>query len=432
MSSALLDDPRVLAVLADEQAPAKWEPEGRPKLQPHQEPPKGKAWSIWILAGGRGSGKTEGASRYFAKHMRANPGHRGRIIGPTLGDVVESCVQGPSGLLSVDPDIRFFPSAPGGAKVVWPNGSEAVLIGTPTPRDVDRLRAAGNRHIDWWEEAAANPQLSSAWEQAEFGLRLGDHPHSICSTTPRNTRAYRRLVNEPGVEISRGTMRDNPHLPDEVKARLEARYAGTRIGRQELDGELIEDVEGALWTMEMCERAYRDGHGLEPDLARVVVAVDPAVTSGERSDETGIMVVGRDTEGVGYVMADRTCRLSPDGWARRAVEAYHEHKADRIVAEANQGGDMVKTVLRTVDPNVPVKLVHATRGKRVRAEPVAALYEQGRVRHLAPLQELCDQLTTWTPDDPTSPDRLDALVWALTDLDLARPAKVRGVRGPRF
>lgn len=432
MSCALVDDTDVLAQFADEQDPPRWEPVGRPPLGTHQRPPDGR-WSVWVLAGGRGSGKTEGASRYFARHMREHPGNRGRIIGPTLGDVVESCVQGPSGLLSVDPDVRFYPSAPGGAKVVWPNGSEAVLIGTPTPRDVDRLRAAGNRHIDWWEEAAANPQLKPAWEQAEFGLRLGDHPHSICSTTPRNTSAYRGLLAEPGVVVTRGTIRDNPHLPAETKARLEARYAGTRIGRQELDGELIDDVEGALWTMDMCERAYRAGQAVESlDFTRVVVAVDPAVTSGEHSDETGIIIAARGSDGHAYVIADVTCRLSPDGWARRAVEAYHEHKADRIVAEANQGGDLVKTVLRTVDPSVPVKLVRATRGKRVRAEPVAALYEQGRVRHLSPLPALVDQLTTWTPDDPTSPDRLDALVWALTDLDLSRPAKVRGVAAPRF
>ena len=173
------------------------------------------------------------------------------------------------------------------------------------------------------------------------------------------------------------------------------------------------------------------GYTPQDSLQRVVVAVDPAVTSGENSDETGIVVAGR-TGPRGFVLADVTCRLSPDGWARRAVEAYREHKADRIVAEANQGGDMVRTVLRTVDPTVPVKLVHATRGKRVRAEPVAALYEQGRVFHAQVFPELEDQLVTWTPDSPTSPDRLDALVWALTDLDLARPATARAVAGPRF
>lgn len=421
-----------LLLLADILDPPNWEPEGRPPLQPHQQPPAGD-WDLWVLAGGRGSGKTEGAARYFAQWMRQHPGHRGRIIGPTLGDVVESCVLGPSGLQAMDPDIRFLASAPGGAKVVWPNGSEALLIGTPTPRDVDRLRAAGNRHIDWWEEAAANPQLQAAWEQAEFGLRLGDRPHSISSTTPRNTAAYRNLLAQDGVAVTRGTIRDNPHLPAALKARLEKRYAGTRLGRQELDGELIEDVDGALWTMAMCEQAYRSCPDPLPDMVRVVVAVDPAATSGEGADDTGIVVVGRDAAGVGYVLADRTCHASPAGWARAAVRAFDDFDADRIVGEVNHGGEMVAHTIRTERSRVPFTAVHASRGKAIRAEPISALYEQGRIRHTAPFPALVDQLTTWVPGDTSarSPDRLDALVWGFTELGLSRPAGVRKVRGPR-
>lgn len=427
MTAAL--DPALLA-LADRLDPPEWQPSGRPPLEPHQLPPAGP-WSLWVLAGGRGSGKTEGAGRYFARHMRRNAGHRGRIIGPTLGDVIESCVIGPSGLQSIDPEIRFLPSSPGGAKVVWPNGSEAVLIGTHTPRDVERLRAAGNRHIDWWEEAAANPQLQAAWEQAEFGLRLGDHPHSICSTTPRNTPAYRALLAQAGTVVTRGTIRDNPHLPAAIKARLEKRYAGTRLGRQELDGELIEDVEGALWTMGMCEAAYRSCPHPVPDMVRVVVAVDPAGSSGEGADDTGIVVVGRDRDGFGYVLADRTCHASPAGWAHEAVRALDEFQADRIVAEVNHGGEMVGHTVRTERAGVPFRAVHASRGKVIRAEPISALYEQGRVRHAGPFPELVDQLTTWTPDAAKSPDRLDALVWGMTDLGLSQPAGVRKVKPPR-
>lgn len=421
-------DPAIEAFLNHIDPPT-WQPEGRPALEPHQQPPPGD-WTLWVLAGGRGSGKTEGASRYFAQYMRQHPGHRGRIIGPTLGDVVESCVVGPSGLQAMDPDIRFLASAPGGAKVVWPNGSEALLIGTPTPRDVDRLRAAGNRHIDWWEESAANPQLQAAWEQAEFGLRLGDHPHSISSTTPRNTAAYRALLAQDGVAITRGTIRDNPHLPAALKARLEKRYAGTRLGRQELDGELIEDVDGALWTMAMCEQAYRTCPDPLPDMVRVVVAVDPAATSGEGADDTGIVVAGRDAAGYGYVLADRTCHASPAGWARAAVKAFDDFGADRIVAEVNHGGEMVGHTIRTERSRVPFTAVRASRGKAIRAEPISALYEQGRVRHAGPFPELVDQLTTWVPGDTSakSPDRLDALVWAATALELAKDTTVRAVK----
>lgn len=415
-----------LLLLADRLDPPRWEPDDRPPLERHQTPPPGR-WDLWILAGGRGSGKTEGAGRYFARWMREHPGHRGRIIGPTLGDVVESCVVGPSGLQSIDPAVRFLPSSPGGAKLVWPNGSEAVLIGTPTPRDVERLRAAGNRHIDWWEEMAANPQLDAAWAQAEFGLRLGDWPHSIASTTPRNTAAYRERVKDAGTVITRGTIRDNPHLPASVKAKLEERYAGTRLGRQELDGELIEDVEGALWTHAMCERAYKLCPDPLPDLRRIVVAIDPAATSGEGSADTGIIVAGRDQHGRAYVLADVTVHASPDGWAQAALRAYDTFGADRVVAETNHGGEMVEDVIRTRRPGVPFREVRASRGKAIRAEPIAALYEQGRVFHAGAFPQLVDQLTTWTPEDPTSPDRLDALVWALTELGLQKPAGARAV-----
>ena len=409
-------DPAVRAFI-DLIDPPQWEPAGRLPLEPHQRPPEGE-WTLWVLAGGRGAGKTEGAARYFARYMRRHPGHRGRIIGPTLGDVVESCVEGPSGLRAQDPEVRFLPSAPGGAKVIWPNGSEAVLIGTPTPRDVERLRASGNRHIDWWEEMAANPQLAAAWAQAEFGLRLGDHPHSIASTTPRNTPAYRTLVAADGTAMTRGTIDDNPGLPAAIKATLKRRYEGTRLGRQELAGELLTDVEGALWTGEMIEQAHASTPDPLPDMARVVVAIDPAVTSGEDADETGIVVVGLGVDGRAYVLADRTCQLSPDGWARRAVAAYEEFDADRIIGEANNGGELVESVIRTVSRSVSYRAVHASRGKRVRAEPVAALYEQGRVSHAAPMPALEDQLTTWTPEAGVSPDRLDALVWGLTSLGL--------------
>jgi phage terminase large subunit-like protein len=408
--------------LADRLDPPAWEPVGRPPLQPHQQPPGGD-WDLWILEGGRGSGKTEAASRYFASWMRAHPGHRGRIIAPTFGDAVEACITGPSGLLSVDREIRWLPSAPGGAKVVWPNGSEALVFGTNSPNDVERLRAGGNRHIDWWEEMAANRQLAAAWPQAQFGLRLGDRPHSIASTTPRSTTAFKEIRTGPNVVRTHGTIDDNPHLSQAWKDAQKARYAGTRLGRQELDGELLEDVAGALWTRALID----EGRVHEaPQLAVVVVAVDPAVSSGPSADDTGIVIGGLGIDGHGYVLDDRTCHLPPEGWASRAVGAYRDHKADRIVGEVNNGGEMVKLTIATVDRNVPFKAVHASRGKQTRAQPVAALYgsleedavRAPRVHHVGSLPDLEDQLCGWVPEDAKSPDRLDALVWALTDLML--------------
>lgn len=414
--------PDVFALAADILDPPAWKPKDRPQLEPHQIPPDGD-WTLWLLEGGRGCGKTEACARYYAAWMRAHPGHRGRIIAPTFGDAVEACITGPSGLLSVDPEIRWLPSAPGGAKVVWPNGSEALVFGTHTPNDVDRLRAGGNRHIDWWEEMAANRQLKDAWDQAQFGLRLGDRPHSIASTTPRATPAYKQIRAGTGVVRTHGTIDDNPHLSAEWKQAQKDRYEGTRLGRQELRGELLDDVAGALWN-----RALLD-HGrvtVAPELRVVVVAVDPAASSGPSADDTGIVVAGLGVDGHGYVLDDRTCHLPPEGWASRVVAAYDDHHADRILGEVNNGGEMVRHTISTVNALAPFKAVHASRGKQTRAQPIAALYgslEEGqerepRIHHVGSFPDLEDQLCGWVPEDASSPDRLDAMVWALTDLML--------------
>lgn len=415
-----MSSPNPFAIGADIFDPPEWAPQDRPPLEPHQIPPDGD-WSLWLLEGGRGCGKTEACARYFATYMRAHPGHRGRIIAPTFGDAVEACVTGPSGLLAMDPEIDWRPSAPGGAKVTWPNGSEALVLGTPNPRDVDRLRAGGNRHIDWWEEMAANAQLQDAWDQAAYGLRLGDRPHAIASTTPRMTVAYRTIRQVAGSVRTHAALFDNPHLPRKFVDAMVARYAGTRLGRQELHGELLEDVEGALWSAKVLEACRVYEH---PDLAVVVVAIDPAATSTAGADDTGIIVAGLGVDGDAYILADRTCHLPPDGWGQRAVRAYNKYQADRVVGEVNNGGEMVEHVIAVADPLVPFRAVRASRGKKTRAEPVAALFGDGRARkprvHLVGgFPELEDQLTTWVPEDAKSPDRLDAMVWAITDLMLA-------------
>lgn len=414
-----------LAVAADILDPPPWEPKDRPPLEAHQIPPS-EPFDLWLLEAGRGAGKTEACARYFASHMRAHPGYRGRIIAPTYGDAVEACIEGPSGLLSIDPEIHWAPSAPGGSKVIWPNGSEALVFGTPTPRDVDRLRAGGNRHIDWWEEMAANPQLQDAWDQAAFGLRLGANPHAIASTTPRNTSAYVAIRKTKGMRIVRvtATIFDNPHLPKATVEMLKTKYEGTRLGKQELLGELIEDVEGALWTRKMIEACRVDPEDA-PDLAVCEVAIDPAATSGPSSDDTGIIGGGIGVDGEVYITHDRTCHLPPDGWGSRAVRLYKQTHADGIVGETNNGGEMVEHVISTIDPRVPFFSVHASRGKQTRAQPVASLYGANppnekrppKIHHVGFFPELEDQMCTWVPDegDP-SPDRMDALVWLVSHM----------------
>lgn len=401
--------------------------ERRPWLgwrRPEQRTPKGD-WRTWLILAGRGWGKTRTGAEWVIDRVE-DGAQRIALIAATAADARDVMVEGESGILAVAPADLEANYEPSKRRITFASGAIATTFSADEP---DRLR--GPQHDFAWADELAAWRYPEAWDQLQFGLRLGTDPRCIVTTTPRPTKEIRELVKSETTVVTRGSTFDNAdNLAPAFLERILAKYEGTRLGRQELYAEILDDVPGALWTRAMLEAAVTGFPDL-PEYQRMVVAIDPAITSGEDSDETGIVVAGRDG-GTGYVLADLTCRLSPDGWARRAVEAYHRHKADRIVAEANQGGDMVKTVLRTVDPTVPVKLVHATRGKRVRAEPVAALYEQGRVFHQAVFAELEDQLVTWTPDSPTSPDRLDALVWALTDLDLARPAKVRGVTAPRF
>jgi predicted phage terminase large subunit-like protein len=405
-------------------APPAWQP------LPHQVPPPGD-WLLWLLLGGRGCGKTAACAAYLDAHVNGPPcipgypgGHRPAIIAPTLGDALESCVDGPSGLKAHNPRVTSVQTT-GGTFVRWPSGTRAKLFGSYTPEDVERLRAGGNTCLIWCEELAAWPKLDAAWTHMQLGLRLGPRPHAVASTTPKPRRLLKTLLADPTTVVTRAATADNPYLPERIRASFYGRYAGTRLGRQELAAELLTDTPGALWTYAMFEDRRP-----APDLARVVVAIDPAVTATSESDDTGIVVAGLGVDGRGYVLADRSCRLSPNGWARRALAAYDTFHADRLVAEVNNGGDMVEATLRTVWRDsqrggmLPYTKVHASRGKVTRAEPVAALYEQGRVSHVRVFEDLEEQLTTWTPESGTSPDRLDALVWALTWLLLDAPSGV--------
>ena len=264
------------------------------------------------------------------------------------------------------------------------------------------------------DEIASWRYPDSAWSNYQFGLRLGDHPQTVVTSTPKPTPFVRKLITATGTVVTRGTTYDNrANLAPSFFAQIIRDYEGTRLGRQELLAELLTDNPDALWNLDTMIEPYRVR--VAPALERIVVAVDPATTSNATSDETGIIVAGRTSGGHFYVLDDRSLRASPDSWARAAVSAYHAYHADRIIAESNQGGDMVESTLRTVDPDVPIKLIHATRGKITRAEPVAALYEQGRGHHVGTFAALESQLTDWTPGQ-SSPDRLDAMVWAATEL----------------
>lgn len=382
---------------------------------PWQVPPP-QPWDVWLMLGGRGTGKTEGGARYVDDHARGEPclegavPHRIAIVSPSHDDAVDTCVRGETGLLYVNSRIRFHPGAQLVADLTWPNGAEAKLFGTFGPEDVERFR--GPQHcLVWGDEFAAWRKLTESWDMIQFGLRLGPHPHMILTTTPKPRPLLKQVMAEPGTVITRGRTSEAHGLPEVRRADLERRYAGTTMGRQELDAEVIEDATGALWRRALIEMGRAN-----PGLAyqRVVVAIDPSATSTESADEAGIVVVGI-SNGHGYVIDDVSMRASPAAWARAAVEAYHRHKADRIVAETNNGGEMVEFVLRSVDSAIPYTAVSASRGKVTRAEPISALYEQGKVHHVGTFPLLEDQMCGWVPGEK-SPDRMDALVWGLTYL----------------
>ena len=360
---------------------------------------------------GRGAGKTRTAAEYLAWQAITNPETRWAIVAPTHADARDTCVEGESGILNVLRDYGVLQDYNRSrSEIFLTNKSRIKLYSGEEP---DRLRGP-QFHGGWFDELAAF-KYPEAWDQYQFGARLGTHPRTIVTTTPRPTKLIKDLLKRDNVRVVRGSTFDNAkNLAPSALAELRLRYENTRLGRQELYGEVLEEVEGALWTRDTIESARVTK---APPLVRIVVGVDPAVTSGETSDETGIVVVGMTADGHYYVLDDKTLRATPDAWARAAVSAYQEHKADRIVAETNNGGDMVTLLMRQVDSTVSVKKVTATRGKQLRAEPISSLYEQGRVHHVGYFAELEMQMCEWTPQSNESPDRLDALVWAITELN---------------
>jgi phage terminase large subunit-like protein len=391
--------------------------------RPNQIEPEGD-WTTWLILAGRGFGKTRTGAEWVRKNVcGSTPLSPGRckhiaLVAETAPDARDVMVLGPAGLLACHPkDFRpeYITSK---RAVVWPNGAQAILFNAVEP---DQLRGP-QFDLAWCDELAKWRYAQETWDQLQFGLRLGDHPRQIVTTTPRPISVVRRLVNDSSCFVTRGRTYDNAaNLAAPFLRQVEERYGNTRLGRQELEGEILDDMPGALWSREIIDNARKP---TAPEMDRIVVAVDPAATSGEEADETGIVAVGvaSDADGNqrGYVLADRSMRGSPDEWAAAAVRLYHELDADRIVAEKNQGGEMVSSVLKARDRNVPVTLVTATRGKIVRAEPISALYEQGRIHHVGRFDKLEDQMCLFTRDvertPGNSPDRVDALVWGLSAL----------------
>jgi phage terminase large subunit-like protein len=376
-----------------------------------QQEPEGD-WKIWLYLAGRGAGKTRTAAEWLAWQAIENPETRWAIIAPTFSDARDTCAEGESGILNILRRYKMLKNYNRSiGEIELMNGSRIKLFSADEP---DRFR--GPQHHGAWCDELAAYRYEDAWHQLQFGLRLGNHPRVVITTTPRPTPLIRQLAarTDGSVAITKGSTFDNAkNLAPSALLELQARYNGTRLGRQELYGEILEDQEGALWTRGLIDRNRVDKH---PPLSRIVVSIDPAVTNTEASDETGIIVAGCDAGGHGYVLYDGSIKGSPLDWAQKAVALFDEYKADALLVEVNQGGDMVSAVLKQVRITLPIREIRAHVGKKLRAEPVAAMYEQGRVHHVGMYPQLEDQMTNWTPAEASSPDRLDAMVQAFSDL----------------
>jgi len=403
---------------------------------PHQMAPKGD-WRTWVIMGGRGAGKTRAGAEWVrgevegALPLDAGRSRRVALVGETVEQVREVMVFGDSGILACSPPDRRPEWQAGRKRLLWPNGAVAQVFSAHEPESLrgPQFDAA------WVDELAKWKKGQEAWDMLQFGLRLGDTPRQVVTTTPRNVGVLKAILANPSTVTTQApTEANRAYLAQSFLEEVRMRYAGTRLGRQELDGVLLEDAEGALWAMAGLEA---DRITQAPEFDRIVVAVDPPVTGHKGSDDCGIVVVGAVTAGPpgdwrAVVLEDASVSASsPSEWAQAALDAMARHGADRLVAEVNQGGDLVESVIRQIDPLVPFRAVRAAKGKVARAEPVAALYEQGRVAHLRGLGALEDQMCRMTAhgyEGKGSPDRVDALVWALHELMIEPAAHWRRPR----
>ncbi len=401
----------------------------------HQLPPAGD-WRAWVVIGGRGAGKTRAGAEWVRTQVEGprptDAGARTRValVADTIDQARAVMIEGESGILACSPPDRRPVWRASKKQLEWPNGAVAQVF---SAQDPDALRGP-QFDAAWVDEFAKFRRAEDAWDMLQLCLRIGSDPRVVVTTTPQGLPALRKVLDDPKtVRTHAATQANAANLADSFLADVTAKYDGTRLGRQELSGEILDGADGALWTRDMFDRrAVPDGV-----FDRVVVAVDPPVSSGARADECGIVVVGANLDGPrqmwrATVLADVSHKTSgPNDWARRAQQAMHVFQADRLVVEVNQGGDMVKQVIHSRDPMIPVRAVHASKGKGARAEPVAALYEQGRITHVPGLDTLEDQMCLMTPQGfqgQGSPDRVDALVWAVTDLLLSTGPSTPGVR----
>lgn len=406
-----------------------WRLFGRSDQQPGKPPQK----PVWLVLGGRGAGKTRTGAEWVKGMALGHapfadrPTERIALVGETQGQVRDVMIEGVSGLLSIHTRWERPTWHPSRRRLEWPNGAIAQAFSAEDPEGLrgPQFGAA------WSDELAKWPNLQECWDMLQFGLRLGDRPRQIVTTTPRPLPLIKRLLADPHVAVSRAATGANRfNLAPEFLRSITHAYGGTRLGRQEIDGEIVEESADALWTRAMIEDCRV---ATAPALVRIVVAVDPPASSSQRADSCGLVVAGVDRDGIGHVLEDGTASgVRPHEWAAKAVALYQRFEADALVVEVNQGGEMAESVIREVASDVPVTAVRATRGKYLRAEPVAALYAQGRVRHAGRFPQLEDEMCDFGPtglSSGRSPDRLDALVWALTHLMLAargRP-RVRGI-----
>jgi predicted phage terminase large subunit-like protein len=407
----------IASQLADVLADGGW----AAKARPNQLPPPGD-WGIWLILAGRGFGKTRTGAEWVKSLVETGSAGRIALVAPTAGDCRDIMLEGESGIMTISSPWCMPLYEPSKRRLTWPNGAQATLF---SAEEADRLRGP-NHDAAWADELASWADPQSVWDMLQFTMRLGKRPRVCVTTTPRPIALIKNLVKREGqdVVVTRGSTYENAdNLSPPFLAAMKARYEGTRLGRQELFADVLSDTPGALWSQSWLDRDRVKAFPFD-GLQRVVVAIDPAVTSGEDADETGIIAAGIDHTGHAYVLEDCGGRFQPHEWAAKAIDMYRRHHADRIIGEVNNGGDMIENVIRSVDPNVSFKAVHASRGKVTRAEPISALYEKGKVHHVGTFQTLEDQLCSFTSDFNRSsagysPDRLDALVWAITELMLS-------------
>ena len=396
-----------------------------------QLPPPGD-WHTWLIMAGRGYGKTRAGAEWVREVAEADPTARFALVGASLGEARRVMVEGESGLLAIGRPAARPMYEPSKRELRWPRGAIATLYSAGEP---ESLRGPQHSHA-WCDEIAkwdmAGERAENAWNNLLLGLRLGEDPRAVCTTTPRAVPLMRRLLGQPDVIVGRGRTADNrDNLPTGYFRQIQARFGRSLLARQELDGEMIDEIEGALWSRELLERCREDAATSGPGapMRRVVIGVDPPASSG--GDACGIVVCALGEDGIGRVLADASVRKpTPERWARAVAMTVRGWAADRVVAEANNGGEMVRSVLHAAEISLPVKLVHASRGKVARAEPVLTLYENARVRHVGQLpqleDELCGLMAGGAYEGPgRSPDRADALVWALSELMLERKAEPR-------